>query len=54
MVELRVMADALTRMRARAFASGTTLVEVADQVIAGTLDGRQAGSRATAPNGSRP
>ena len=38
MVDLRVsLAEALTRMRARAFSSGTTLLEVADQVIAGTL-----------------
>ena len=38
MVDLRVsLAEALTRMRARAFSSETTLLEVADQVIAGTL-----------------
>ena len=39
MVDLRVtLGEALTRMRARAFSSGTTLLEVADQVIAGTLN----------------
>ena len=38
MVDLRVsLVEALTRMRARAFSSDTTLLEVADQVIAGTL-----------------
>ncbi len=38
MVDLRVsLVEALTRMRARAFSSETTLLEVADQVIAGTL-----------------
>ena len=38
MVDLRVtLAEALSRMRARAFASDTTLLDVADQVIAGIL-----------------
>ena len=38
MVDLRVtLAEALSRMRARAFSSETTLLEVAHQVIAGTL-----------------
>ena len=38
MVDLRVsLAEALSRMRARAFASETTLLDVADQVIAGIL-----------------
>jgi hypothetical protein len=38
MVDLRVsLAEALSRMRARAFASDATLLDVADQVIAGIL-----------------
>ncbi len=38
MVDLRVsLAEALSRMRARAFASETTLLSVAEQVIAGIL-----------------
>jgi len=38
MVDLRVtLAEALSRMRARAFASDTTLLDVADQVISGIL-----------------
>jgi hypothetical protein len=38
MVELRVpLTEALTRMRARAFSSGSSLLQVADQVLGGTL-----------------
>jgi hypothetical protein len=54
MVDLRVsLAEALSRMRARAFASDTTLLEVADQVIAGilTADSWAAGET---PDGTRP
>ena len=42
MVDLQItLAEALSRMRARAFASGDTLLELADQVIAGTLTAEQ-------------
>ena len=54
MVDLRVtLAEALSRMRARAFASDTTLLDVADQVIAGilTVDTWTSGDT---PEGSRP
>ena len=55
MVDLRVtLAEALSRMRARAFASDTTLLDVADQVIAGILTADTWIARATLPTGSRP
>jgi len=54
MVDLRVtLAEALSRMRARAFASDTTLLAVADEVIAGTLTADTWTSGDT-PEGSRP
>jgi hypothetical protein len=54
MVDLRVtLAEALSRMRARAFASDTTLLDVADQVITGILTADTWTSGDT-PEGSRP
>jgi hypothetical protein len=54
MVDLRVtLAEALSRMRARAFASDTTLLDVADQVIAGILTA-DAWTSGDPPGGSRP
>ena len=53
MVDLRVsLAEALTRMRARAFSSGATLLEVGDQVIAGTLTADMWIDRDGGPHGS--
>ena len=52
MVDLRVtLAEALSRMRARAFASDATLLDVADQVIAGILTA-EAWSLGRHPDGS--
>jgi hypothetical protein len=54
MVDLRVsLAEALSRMRGRAFASNTTLLDVADQVIAGILTAESWSSGDT-PDGARP
>lgn len=54
MVDLRVtLAEALSRMRARAFSSGTTLLDVADQVIAGLLTA-DTWTSGDPPEGSRP
>ena len=54
MVDLRItLAEALSRMRARAFASDTTLLDVADQVIAGTLTA-DTWTSGDPPGGSRP
>ena len=54
MVDLRVsLAEALSRMRALAFASDTTLLDVADQVIAGVLTADTWTSDDT-PDGARP
>ena len=53
MVDLRItLAEALSRMRARAFASDTTLLDVADQVIAGILTA-DAWTSGDTPEGSR-
>lgn len=52
MVDLRVsLAEALSRMRARAFAAGFSLLEVAEQVIAGTLTAEEWTDDST-PDGS--
>jgi hypothetical protein len=54
MVDLRVtLAEALSRMRARAFASDASLLDVADQVIAGILTADTWTSGDT-PEGMRP
>jgi hypothetical protein len=53
MVDLHVsLAEALSRMRARAFASETTLLDVADQVIAGIITADTWNSGDT-PDGAR-
>jgi hypothetical protein len=53
MVDLRVsLAEALTRMRARAFASDTTLLDLAEQVIAGILT-PESWSPGGTPDGTR-
>jgi hypothetical protein len=55
MVDLHVtLAEALTRMRALAFSSGTSLLDVADRVIAGTLTADMWESDDTTPDGSSP
>jgi hypothetical protein len=55
MVDLRVsLAEALTRMRARAFACGTSLLEVADEVLAGTLKADIWTDGDTPPEGAGP
>jgi hypothetical protein len=54
MVDLRVsLAEALSRMRARAFATESTLLSVADQVIAGLLTA-ESWSPSDTPDGTRP
>ena len=55
MVDLHItLAEALARMRARAFSSGTSLVEVADEVIAGTVAADLWVSDDASPDGSSP
>ncbi|HET9996288.1 MAG TPA: GAF and ANTAR domain-containing protein [Nocardioides sp.] len=55
MVDLGItLTEALARMRARAFSSGTSLLEVADEVIAGTVSADMWLSDDTAPDGSSP
>jgi hypothetical protein len=55
MVDLHVtLAEALTRMRALAFSSGTSLLDVADRVIAGTLTADMWESDDTTSDGSSP
>ena len=55
MVDLHVtLAEALSRMRALAFSSGTSLLDVADRVIAGTLTADMWEADDTTPDGSAP
>ena len=54
MVDLRItLAEALSRMRARAFASDTTLLDVADEVIAGILTA-ETWTSGDSPEGAKP